>query len=100
MSALTVSDHIERAVSAGWGCCDSPRSIAKFVLETLADEAPHIFAATELLEGAQDAVEAFKLLRIGMQHEPKALEVIAAHIDELEYAIALSTPSTTKDSEP
>ena len=48
-------------------------------------------AAQMLLEGAQDAVEAFKLLRLGMAGEPKAIEVIDAHIDELEFAIAKAT---------
>lgn len=48
-------------------------------------------AAPMLLEGAQDTVEALKLLRVGMAGEPKALEVIDAHIDELEYAIAKAT---------
>jgi hypothetical protein len=50
-----------------------------------------IAAAPELLEGAQDAVEAFKLLRIGMANEPKAIEVIDAHIDELNFAIRKAT---------
>jgi hypothetical protein len=48
-------------------------------------------AAPMLLEGASDAVEALKLLREGMAGEPKALEMIEAHIDELEYAIAKAT---------
>ncbi len=50
-----------------------------------------IAAAPMLLEGADDAVKAFKVLRIGLAGEPKALEVIDAHIDELEYAIATAT---------
>lgn len=45
-------------------------------------------AAPELLEGAMDAVKAFKLLRAGMIDDAAALEVIDAHVDELEYAIA------------
>lgn len=40
-----------------------------------------------LLEACDDALKAFRLLRIGMAHEPKAIEVIDAHISELEYAI-------------
>lgn len=48
-------------------------------------------AAKMLYEGAKDACIAFKLLRKGHEHNirvPQALEVIDAHIDELEYAIA------------
>jgi hypothetical protein len=47
-----------------------------------------IAAAPELYEGALDTVLALKLLRIGLAHEPKALEVIDAHVDELEFALA------------
>jgi len=50
-----------------------------------------IAAAPELLEGAQDAVEAFKILRVGMLDNKAALEVKDAHIDELNYAIAKAT---------
>lgn len=50
-----------------------------------------IAAAPELLEGAQDAVEAFKVLRVGMLDNKAAIEVIDAHIDELNYAIAKAT---------
>lgn len=41
-----------------------------------------------LMEGAQDAVDAFKTLRIGMLDNKAAIEVIDAHIDELEYALS------------
>ncbi len=40
-----------------------------------------------LREGAQDAVLAFKLLRVGMADNPAATDVIDAHIDELEFAL-------------
>lgn len=46
-----------------------------------------IAAAPMLYEGALDAVKAFKLLRVGMANDPKAIEVIDAHVAELEYAI-------------
>lgn len=49
-------------------------------------------AAPELLEGAQDTVEALKLLRVGLAATaPEALPMIDAHIDELQYAIAKAT---------
>lgn len=47
-------------------------------------------AAPQLFEAALDAVEAFKLLRIGIAHEPKAVEMIDAHIDELQTALAVA----------
>ena len=47
-----------------------------------------IAAAPELYEAALDASEALKLLRIGMLHDRKALEMIDAHLDELNTAIA------------
>lgn len=51
-----------------------------------------ITAAPELFEGAQDTVEALKLLRVGLANgviDPaKMIEVVDAHIDELAYAIA------------
>ena len=50
-------------------------------------------AAPFLLEGAQDAVQAFKTLRIGLQDNKAAIECIDAHIDELEYAIAKAVQS-------
>jgi len=50
-----------------------------------------IAAAPELLEAAQDAVEGFKTLRIGLRDNKAAIECIDAHIDELNYAIAGAT---------
>lgn len=50
-----------------------------------------IAAATELLEGAQDAVEAFALLRLAMRGDAKAIEMIDAHISELNFAIRKAT---------
>jgi hypothetical protein len=45
-------------------------------------------AAPMLLEGAEDAVIALKLLRTGLlEKAPETIAVIDAHIDELEYAI-------------
>lgn len=57
-----------------------------------------IATAPMLLEGAQDTVVGLRLLRIGLANsvvdEPKMIEVIDAHIDELTYAIAaaMGTP--------
>ena len=56
----------------------------------------HLMAAAPmLLDGAQDTVEALKLIRIGLANgvidEPKMIEVIDAHIDELSFAIATAT---------
>lgn len=54
-----------------------------------------ITAAPMLLEGAQDTVEALKLLRVGLTNgvidAAKMIEVIDAHIDELAYAISKAT---------
>jgi hypothetical protein len=50
-----------------------------------------IAAAPMLLEAAQDAVEGFKTLRIGLRDNKAAIECIDAHIDELNYAIAGAT---------
>lgn len=49
----------------------------------MADPSPF----TMLCEGAQDAIDAFKALRIGMASEPLAIELIDALIGELEYAL-------------
>jgi len=57
----------------------------------------NLFAAAPiLLEGAEDAVDAFKLLRIGMQDEPKAVELIDAILNELEYAIRRAKGESAK----
>jgi hypothetical protein len=48
-------------------------------------------AAPMLLEAAQDAVEGFKTLRIGLRDNKAAIECIDAHIDKLNYAIAGAT---------
>jgi hypothetical protein len=45
-------------------------------------------AAHMLFEGALDAIEALKLLRVGLADNAKVVEVLDAHIDELEYAVA------------
>lgn len=50
-----------------------------------------IAAAPMLVEACDDAVKAFRLLRMGMAGDAKAVEVIDAHISELEYAIAKAT---------
>lgn len=54
-----------------------------------------IAAAPMLLEGAQDSIEALKLLRLGLANgitdEPKMIELLDAHIDELSFAIATAT---------
>lgn len=44
--------------------------------------------AERLREAAEDAVKAFKLLRVGMLDNKAAIAVIDAHVDELEYALA------------
>lgn len=44
--------------------------------------------ATMLLEACEDAVEAFKLLRMGVPYDPSAIAMINVHIYQLEYAIA------------
>lgn len=50
---------------------------------------PLIAASVMLLEGAADALEALKLLRTGLRERaPETIEVIDAHISELEHAIA------------
>lgn len=41
-----------------------------------------------LFEGAQDAVEAFKVLRPALANDQIALDVVDAHIAILEYAIS------------
>ncbi len=53
-----------------------------------------IAAAPMLFEAASDALDAFKNLREGMAFlpdDPLAVELIDAHIDELEFAIARAT---------
>ena len=47
-----------------------------------------IAAAPLLYEGALDTVIALKLLRLGLADNAPALEMIDAHVDELEYALA------------
>lgn len=56
----------------------------------------HLIAAAPMLaEGAQDTVEALKLLRVGLvEKAPETIEVIDAHIDELSYALARARGET------
>jgi hypothetical protein len=46
-----------------------------------------IAAAPQLHDAAVDALEAFRLLRDGLSHDAKAVEMIDAHIDDLEIAL-------------
>lgn len=50
-------------------------------------------ASTMLLEAADDAVKAFRLLRLAMDHagDAAAVEMIDQHVHELEYAIDRAT---------
>lgn len=50
-----------------------------------------IAGAPMLLEAVDDALKAFRLLRVGMIDDPSALRMIDAHIDELQYAIDAAT---------
>ena len=50
-----------------------------------------IAAAPMLLEAAQDALDAFQLLRAGCIGSAAEIEVLDAHIDELQCAIAKAT---------
>lgn len=48
-----------------------------------------ISAAPELLDAAEDSLAAFRLLRVGLlKLAPETIEVIDAHIDELEFVLA------------
>lgn len=75
-----ITDSTGRKIGTVWGPHDEKKARADLWA-----------AAPMLLEGAQDTIEALKILRIGMEGEPKALDVIDAHIDELEYAVAKAT---------
>lgn len=46
-----------------------------------------IAAAPMLFDACEDALEALKLLAVGMSHDKAALDMIRPHIDELETAL-------------
>ena len=87
----------EWTVDGGDCICDPPAEGMEESRGHWADNSRLICAAPMLLEGAIDAVEALKLLRIGAASQmPDALAVIDAHIDELSYAIASATSAEVR----
>ena len=64
----------------GFDCNDMPRA-------TNLANAHLIAAAPMLLDACEDALKALRLLRVGMAKDVKAVEMIDAHISEIEYAM-------------
>jgi uncharacterized RDD family membrane protein YckC len=67
---------------------DAAERTVAFVPVAYAADAHLIAAAPKLFEAVLDTIEALKLLRVGLAHDAKVIEVLNAHIEELEYAAA------------